>query len=264
MGAYPSVDTISALEMGWIVTAALIGLIVGSFGNVLILRLPAGESVVLPPSHCPRCGERLRWYHNVPLLSWMALRGRCAFCRAPISWQYPLVEAATAAIWGVNLALYGVTPEAARAIVLLTLLLTIAVADARSYVIPDELSLGGLAAGLLLSFLPGPLAPLQAALGALVGGGVLWLVAVVGSWALKKEAMGGGDIKMMAMVGAFLGWPGALLTIFLGALAGTVVFVPLAWRSGRLVPFGLFLALGAAITFYAGEPLLAWYLGYFR
>ncbi|MFN2382752.1 MAG: A24 family peptidase, partial [Gemmatimonadota bacterium] len=149
-------------------------------------------------------------------------------------------------------------------IVLLTLLLTIAVADARSYVIPDELSLGGLAAGLLLSLLPGPLGPLQAALGALVGGGVLWLVAVVGSWALKREAMGGGDIKMMAMVGAFLGWPGALLTIFLGALAGTVVFVPLSWRSGRLVPFGLFLALGAAITFYAGEPLLAWYLGYFR
>ena len=249
---------------GWIVAAsALLGLLIGSFLNVLILRLPAGESVVAPRSRCPRCGTPLRWYHNLPVLSWIALRGRCAFCKEPISWQYPAVEISTAAIWGLNVARLGPTPEAGRAIALLTLLLAIAVADLRFYIIPDELSLGGAVLGIGLSFLPGAPTPVESLVGAGIGGGVLWLVAIAGTWAFRKEAMGGGDIKLMAMIGAFLGWKGALLTIFLGALAGTLVFVPLTWKTDKLVPFGLFLALGAALAFYLGDPLLRWYLGYF-
>lgn len=248
--------------------AVLVGLVIGSFLNVVILRLPQEESVVEPGSHCRECGTPLKWYHNIPLFSWIALRGKCAFCGAPISWQYPAVEAATAVVWGANAWAYGPNGQAARAIVLLTLLLAIAVTDLRFYIIPDELSLGGTIVGVILAALLQRFAPpvqiglREAVIGAVVGSGVLWLVAIVGTWALKREAMGGGDIKMMAMIGAFLGWKGALLTIFLGALAGTVIFVPIAWKSDKLVPFGLFLALGAGLTFYLGAPLLHWYLGF--
>lgn len=243
-----------------IILSGLVGLVIGSFLNVVILRLPREESIVSPPSHCPACGTPLRWFHNIPLVSWLALRGRCASCRTWIGWQYPLVEAATAVIWAGNVAAYGVSPEAVRGIALLTLLLAIAVTDARYYLIPDELSLGGAVLGTALAALPtGPTVP-EAVIGAVIGGGVLWLVAIVGTWAFKKEAMGGGDIKMMTMIGAFLGWKGALLSVFLGALAGTLVFVPIAWKSDKLVPFGLFLALGAALAFYLGDPLVEWYM----
>ena len=252
------------MEQSWLVPlAALVGLMIGSFLNVLVLRLPARESVVAPGSRCPRCKTPLRWYHNIPLVSWVALRGRCATCKEPISWQYPAVEALTAAIWGVTAWKLGATPEALHAVVFLTLLLAIAVADLRFYIIPDELSVGGAVLGLALAFLPGAPTILQALVGAVVGGGVLWIVAIVGTWAFRKEAMGGGDIKMLAMIGAFLGWKGALLTIFLGALAGTLVFVPLAWKTDRLVPFGVFLAVGAALALTVGDDLLAWYLGIF-
>jgi leader peptidase (prepilin peptidase)/N-methyltransferase len=247
-----------------IILSGLVGLAVGSFLNVVILRWPRGESIVSPPSRCPACGTPLRWYHNVPLASWIALRGRCASCRAWIGWQYPLVEVATAAIWAGNVAAYGLGPQAYRAVAFLTLLLAIAVTDARFYIIPDRLSLGGAALGVALAFLPGAPTLPESVIGAVIGGGALWLVAILGTLAFKKEAMGGGDIKMMTMIGAFLGWKGALLTVFLGALAGTLVFVPLAWKSDRLVPFGLFLALGAALAFYLGAPLLEWYMGFLR
>lgn len=250
-----------------ILVSAVLGLAVGSFLNVAILRLPERESVVQPGSRCPHCGEPLRWYHNIPLVSWIALRGKCAWCGDPIGWQYPMVEAATAILWAANVAAYGPGFEALRAIVFLTVLLAIAVTDARFYVIPDEMSLGGAAAGVLLAGIgqlwvpPVQVEVQDAVIGAVVGSGALWIVAIAGSWALGREAMGGGDIKMMALIGAFLGWKGALLTVFLGALAGTIVFVPIAYRTDRLVPFGLFLALGAALAFYLGDDLLRWYLG---
>ena len=247
-----------------IILSGLVGLAVGSFLNVVILRLPRGESIVSPSSRCPSCETPLRWYHNVPLVSWIALRGRCASCGASVGWQYPLVEAATAAIWAGNVAAYGMGPEAVRAIAFLTLLLAIAVTDARFYIIPDELSLGGAVLGVALALLAGRPTLQEAAIGAVAGGGALWLIAILGTWAFKKEAMGGGDIKLMTMIGVFLGWQGALLTVFLGALAGTLVFVPIAWKSDRLVPFGLFLAVGAALALYLGDTLLDWYMGFLR
>ena len=246
-----------------ILLSGLVGLAVGSFLNVVVHRLPRGESVVSPGSRCASCGTPIRWFQNVPLVSWLALRGRCASCGAGISWQYPFVEAATAAIWAGNVAALGLTPEAARGIAFLTLLLAIAVTDARHYVIPDELSLGGAILGVALAGLPGPPSVPESVIGGVAGGGALWLVAILGTWAFRKEAMGGGDIKMMTMIGAFLGWQGALLTVFLGALVGTIVFVPIALRSEKLVPFGLFLALGAGLAFDAGRPLIDWYLGFF-
>lgn len=243
------------------ILSGALGLALGSFLNVLIVRLPAEESVLRPGSRCRRCGAPVRWVHNVPVVAWLLLRGRCASCGARIGWLYPVVELATAAVWIGHAAAWGATPRALSGAVLLTFLLAIAIIDARHFLIPDELSLGGLAIGFLLSIPPGPPSVPESAIGSIVGGGLLWIVAIAGSAAFGREAMGGGDIKLMAMLGAFLGWQGALLTIFLGALLGTLVFLPIAWRSDRLVPFGVFLALGAVADFYFGEAILTWYFG---
>ena len=155
---------------------------------------------------------------------------------------------------------YGTSTTALAGAILFTLLLGIAVIDARHYIIPDALSLGGCAAGLALSALPGSVSPSAALLGALLGFGLMYIVGWLGERAFGKPALGGGDMKMMAMVGAFLGPGGALLTIFLGALAGSIVFGPVGLRTGRPVPFGTFLALGAAVAFLFGDALLDWYL----
>lgn len=243
--------------------AALLGAAVGSFLNVCVYRLPEGLSVVSPRSRCPECGLQIGWRDNVPVLSWLLLRGKCRGCGTGISVQYPLVELTTAALWLAAAVRYGFTWQALSTALFFTLLLGIALTDARAYTIPDEFSLGGLVAGILLSLAPGGISPLQSALGAALGFGLLYAVAVVGEWAFKKPAMGGGDIKMMAMVGAFLGPVGVLLTLFLGALLGTLIFAPISWKTGKLVPFGIFLALGAAVTEPWGDGMASWYLGTF-
>jgi leader peptidase (prepilin peptidase)/N-methyltransferase len=247
----------------WVILAGLLGLLVGSFLNVAILRLPADMSLVRPRSHCPRCGETLKWYHNVPVVSWLTLRGRCAYCGERISVQYPIVELTTAGIWAGSVYAFGFTPHAAQAVVMMSILLAVAITDGREYVIPDELSLGGVIAGLAMSFLPGSPTPVGSLIGVLVGGGVLWVIAVIGTKMFGEDAMGGGDIKLMAMIGAFVGWQGTLLTLFIGAILATIVFVPINMRSKKLVPFGIFLAIGGAVTFAWGERLLDWYLGGF-
>jgi leader peptidase (prepilin peptidase)/N-methyltransferase len=301
-----------------------LGACIGSFTNVLVLRLPASQSVVRPGSRCPGCGRPLAWFENVPILAWIALRGRCRTCRAPISIQYPLVELAMGLVFVGNFVLYGpglhapagewlralARPEWIVGCVFSTLLIAIALTDVRTYLIPDELSVGGMLIGLLLSLLPGGLTPLQALLGALVGGGLLLGVAWLGELIFRKEAMGGGDVKMLAMIGAFTGWRGVFLTLFLGALLGSILYGPIALAhrlrqpraasagddegerqgltedlaeepaehpGGRpeepeegepgeepvdrsLVPFGLFLAAAAALTFYLGDDLVQGYL----
>lgn len=243
----------------------LLGALIGSFLNVCIVRWGAEpkQSVVHPPSRCPRCERPISWYDNVPVVSWLVLRGRCRGCRAPISPLYPLVELATGAIWAGVVWRFGVSMEALRGAVFGTILLGIAMTDARAYIIPDEFSLGGLVIGLAFSFTRGFGGATDAVLGAAIGFGLLWLVGVGGTWLFKQEAMGGGDIKMMAMVGAFVGWSGVLLTIFLGALIGSLIFVPLSVAGyKKLVPFGIFLSLGAATAYLAGPALLAWYSSY--
>ncbi|HSE27383.1 MAG TPA: prepilin peptidase [Gemmatimonadales bacterium] len=242
------------------VIAGLLGLVVGSFLNVCTLRWPRDESVVRPPSRCPGCGSGIAWYDNIPVISWILLRGKCRKCGERISIQYPLVELATGLLWAGMAWRHGAELEALRGAVFGTILLGIAVADARFYLIPDEFTLGGLAIGVLFSLAGGLPSLGQAVLGAGVGFGLLWVVGVLGTLAFKEEAMGGGDIKMMAMVGAFVGWSGVLLTIFLGALLGSLIFVPLALAGRKkLVPFGVFLALGAAAAYAAGPSLVSWY-----
>ncbi|MFW6206387.1 MAG: prepilin peptidase [Gemmatimonadota bacterium] len=255
-------------EIPWLapVAAGLFGLAVGSFLNVCTLRWPLEESVVSPPSTCPACGSGIPWFDNIPVLSWILLRGRCRRCGEPISVQYPVVELTTGLVWAGMFAqatFYGPTAawpwEAARGAVFLTILLGIAISDARFYIIPDEFTLGGTVLGFAMAFLPGGMTLTGSVAGAAVGFVLLWIVGWLGTRAFRKDAMGGGDIKMMAMVGAFLGWPGVLLTIFLGSFLGAVIFGPISWRTGKLVPFGIFLAAGAAVTYTWGDALIAWY-----
>lgn len=247
------------LFLAW---AVFLGAAIGSFLNVCITRLPEGDSVVSPRSRCPQCGETVRWYDNVPLVSYVLLRGRCRHCRSRISWLYPAVELSTITIWVGMAVAFGPTTHGLVGAIFFSLLLAIALTDARYYLIPDVLSIGGLAAGLALSFFPGPPTPLMSLGGAALGFALLFLVGWLGEWAFKKPAMGGGDMKMMAMVGTFLGPVGAMLTIFLGALAGSIIFGPISLKTGKLVPFGVFLALGAAVAFLFGELLIDWYAGF--
>ena len=240
----------------------LFGAIMGSFLNVCILRWGAEpkQSVVRPRSSCPRCGAAIAWRDNIPIVSWLLLRGRCRHCGEPISPMYPLVELAVALLWAWMAARYGLGVEALKGALFGTILLGIALTDASKYIIPDEFTWGGLVIGVVLSAAGGFHSVLLALIGAAAGFAILWLVGTLGTWAFKEDAMGGGDIKMMAMVGAFVGWEGVLLTIFLGALAGTAIFLPLMLLGKRkLVPFGVFLALGAGITYLVGPALIEWY-----
>jgi leader peptidase (prepilin peptidase)/N-methyltransferase len=258
----------------WFVPVAmgLFGLTLGSFLNVCSLRWPVDESVISPPSHCPSCEQPVRWHDNIPVLSWLLLRGRCRFCGESISAQYPLVELATALIWAGVFAAYGLNWEAARGGLFLTMLFGIAISDARFYIIPDQFSIGGAVLGVGLSLLPGGVDLRTSLMGAAVGFGALWVVGVAGTWIIRRispgrleeagvdQAMGGGDIKMMMMVGAFLGVWGVVLTLFIGSLLALVVFGPIASLSKRLIPLGVFLAAAAAIAYAWGDGMVAWYL----
>lgn len=243
--------------------AAVVGACVGSFLNVCIYRWPEGRSVIRPRSRCPACETPIAWHDNIPVLGWLILRGRCRKCGERISIQYPLIELATASLWVAAALRHGFTWQALSSAIFFTLLLGIALTDARTYIIPDQFTLGGLVIGLALSFAPDGITPLRAVLGAGLGFLLLWLVAVLGEAVFRKPAMGGGDIKMMAMVGAFLGPPGVLLTVFLGALFGSLIFGPISWKTGKLVPFGIFLALGAGITEPWGQMMIEWYVRHF-
>ena len=245
-----------------IVFTGILGSLLGSFLNVCVYRLPRGQSVIHPRSRCPSCQAPIAWYDNVPVVSWLLLLGRCRRCRTRISVRYPAVELAIAAVWAGSIAWLGPSVEALGAALFVTLLVGILLTDAEHMIIPDEFSLGGLGAGFALALVPGGLSPLQAAIGAALGFGLLWAAGAVGKWWAGRDAMGGGDLKMMAMVGSFLGWRGVLLTIFLGSLVGSLVFLPAMLRRERHreVPFGVFLAMGGVIALVAGDRLTGWYL----
>ena len=247
--------------------AALVGAAVGSFLNVCINRWPAGESVVRPRSRCPSCNAAIAWYDNIPVASYALLLGKCRACRAPISAQYPLIEIATALLWLASAVRFGADPEALRSAVFLTLLLGIAMTDAKAMVIPDQFSLGGAAMGLAFAALPGGFSFLDAFIGGAVGYTLMWAVSWGGERLFRKPALGLGDVHMMAMVGAFVGLGGMLLTVLLGSVLGLVIGVPILWWRGRssvlgaYLPLGTFLAMGAAIAHGWGDVIIDWYLG---
>jgi leader peptidase (prepilin peptidase)/N-methyltransferase len=246
--------------------AFAVGLALGSFLNVCVYRWPAGQSVLRPRSRCPGCGTMVAWHDNVPVLGWVALRGRCRHCAMPLSVQYPLVELAVAVIWMGAAMRLGPTVAALTSATFLTLLLGIALTDAREMIIPDQFSLGGTVLGLALAAWPGGMAFRSALLGAAASYAILWAIKLVAERLLRKPALGVGDIHMMAMVGAFLGLPGALLTLLLGAALGLVIGVPVSALRGRLeamgtyLPLGVFLAMGALVAHTFGERIINWYI----
>jgi len=248
------------------VTALLLGLVVGSFANVCIHRLPRDESVVSPPSRCPRCGARIRPWDNVPVASWLLLRGRCRSCRAPISARYPAVEAGNGLLWLALAATRGPSLPTLLSMVLVSALLVLAFIDLDHQILPDVITLPGIALGLVSSFVPGSaLAPresLAAALAGYVGFALVW-------WLWKSlrglDALGQGDWKMAAMLGAWLGWQKMLLTVFLASVTGAVVGLAVLRLAGKdRLPLGTFLAAAAILVVFFGDPLVAWYGGLFR
>ncbi len=249
---------------GWpaALVAAVLGACLGSFANVLIHRLPRDLAWARGRSFCPACGMRIRWHDNVPLLSWPALRGRCRGCGARISVRYPLVEAAGAGAGLLAWAAFGPTAAGLAALLLWVDLLAVALIDWEHMLIPHTLTVGGILAGLLLAPWTG-LGLARAAIGLAAGAGAI--LALSGLWRLVRgmQGMGGGDVVLMGMVGAFLGPAGVVLVLFAGSLLGTLY--ALARGRGRLeggarLPFGTFLAAAAAAAVLAGDPLLRWYL----
>ena len=273
-----------------------LGACIGSFLNVCIARWPAEESVVRPRSKCPKCGRPITWYENIPMLSWLALRARCAGCRASISVQYPAVELAVALGWLAAFAQFGATFTALRVAVFGTVLLGIAITDFKHYLIPDGFTVFGLGWALVTAFAGLAIGetipfsgPYDAIVGACAGAGAIAIIGWLGEVALKKEAMGFGDVTLMAFVGAVLGPGRALLTIFVGAAVAAVAFLTIVYpvvalrakRATRpvavpddssgavtgddatgmpLVPFGVFLAPAALFVLLWGDALIAWYL----
>ena len=236
--------------------------------NVVIHRLPRGESVAFPGSHCPACGAPIRPYDNVPVLSWLFLRGRCRVCRAPISARYPAVELANAVLWvAVFLRAPGWVDFASGAFLCSACLALLAI-DAEFRILPDRITLTGIAVGLALSFFSRVRSPASSFAGAAIGAGGLWLVAFLYEKWKKVEGMGLGDVKMLGMIGALLGASGVVVAVLLASVAGSLVGLALmAARRGSLqtaLPFGVFLALGAIAAFFWAPALIELYRGGFR
>jgi len=246
-----------------LIVAGVFGLTVGSFLNVLVHRLPRGESVVSPPSHCPSCGAPVRPIDNVPVVSWLLLRGRCRVCRAPISLRYPSLELANGVLW-VFVALRARDwAELFGGAFLCSACLALLAIDAEFQILPDRITLPGLVIGLVLSFFSTTRSPVSALAGAAVGAGGLYLVAFAYERIAGHEGMGLGDVKMLGMIGSFLGPSGVLVTVLLSSVAGSVVglvLIALAKGDRRTrLPFGVFLSLGAVSAFFFGDALMGKY-----
>lgn len=243
--------------------AAVLGLAVGSFLNVVIHRVPRGTSLIRPGSRCPYCDGPVRALDNVPILSWLLLRGRCRRCGAPISARYPALEALTAVLFVACVERFGFTMQALAAVVFCCLLVVLAAIDLEHFLLPDRITFPGIALGWLAQYwLPTSL--IEAVVGALVGAGVLILLINAWYWLRDEESMGLGDVNMLAMIGAFLGWQGVVSTLFVASLLGAVTGLTLvATRrltlKGKL-PFGFFLALGGLVSLFVGEALIGWYV----
>jgi len=247
----------------------LFGACIGSFLNVCIYRLPAGKSISWPPSHCPNCTHPIRISDNVPIISYVLLWGRCRHCRGRISVRYPLVELITGLAAAAVLLKFGPTFPAAVTFAFIAALIVITFIDIDTQRIFDVITLPGILAGILSAALLPQLTIVDSLLGILAGGGSLYIVAWTYQVLKKREGMGGGDIKLLAMIGAFTGWRGVVLTIFVGSFTGTLVGVVqmiLGRRlDGRLrIPFGPFLAIGAVTYTFYGDALFYWYLNLFR
>ncbi|HUU47111.1 MAG TPA: prepilin peptidase [Acidobacteriota bacterium] len=251
----------------WVTVVAL-GLAVGSFTNVLIYRLPRRESLWRPRSRCPACGNALRWYHNIPVVSWVILRGRCAFCRAAISWVYPLVELLTAGLFAAFFARYGISVVTLGFWYLSVTLVAVFFIDLRHRIIPNTLTYPGVVVGVALAMVSSHLSWSQSLLGAAAGLGIFIGMAYFGRLVFRKDSMGGGDVKLAAVLGAFLGVGKLLVILVLSAAIGLVISLVGLWaspelRRDRTIPYGPFLALAAVVVCFFGESLITYYVRHF-
>lgn len=248
MGALPTILTF------------IFGIIIGSFLNVCIYRLPRSLSIVRPPSSCPTCGEPIHAYDNIPILSYLLLKGRCRDCGGAISIRYLAIEFMTGVFFVMLLWLFGFSIELPVYLLFVSLLIVISFIDLEFTIIPDILSLGGLIAGLAISFFRPNLGIIDSILGVLLGGGVLWAIAFFYELIRKREGMGGGDIKLLGMIGAFCGIQGVVFTLIAGSFVGALVGIPLTFKKQEgmtyALPFGPFLSFGAFVYIIAGDPLV--------
>jgi leader peptidase (prepilin peptidase)/N-methyltransferase len=246
------------------IVSIIFGALIGSFLNVCILRLPKEESIITPGSHCPRCQKPIKFYDNIPLISYVWLNGRCRYCKESISIQYPLVEGITALVSLILFMRFGPTLSYLFYFSFVAALIVISVIDLYHQIIPDVISLPGIGVGLLASLAIPHISFIDSLIGALLGGGSLFIVATLYQWLFKREGMGGGDVKLLAMIGAFLGWKAVILTILLGSLLGSISGIIVMVLRGKdfkyAIPFGPFLSLGAVIALFYGQDLIRWYL----
>jgi len=242
----------------------IFGALVGSFLNVCIIRLPKEESIIIPGSHCPQCNHPIKFYDNIPLISYLLLGGKCRYCKRSISAQYPLVEGTTAISslllflkWGLSLSYFFYFSFVAALII-------ITVIDLYHQIIPDVISIPGIGVGLLGALIIPHITFFNSLLGILLGGGSLFVVATFYQWLFKREGMGGGDVKLLAMIGAFLGWDAVILTILLSSLIGSITGIIIMVLKGKdfkyAIPFGPFLSLGAVIALFYKNEIISWYL----
>jgi leader peptidase (prepilin peptidase)/N-methyltransferase len=246
-------------------TVGIFGALIGSFLNVCIYRLPRHESIAWPGSHCPFCSRSIAWYDNIPLVSYLILLSRCRHCAVRIPFHYPLVEALNAIGYIGILWFFGPSWPAVAYGVLYSALLVVAGTDLSHKVIPNVITFPGIVVGLVSAATILPLGLANGLIGLLVGGGILWLLAWVSPYLFGKEGMGGGDIKLLAMIGAFLGWKPALMTIlvgsFLGSLVGITLITARVIKRQDYIPFGPFLVCGALVALFFGQSILDWYQG---
>lgn len=250
-----------------LLTVALFGLCIGSFLNVCAYRLPLGQSIVFPRSRCTSCGRVLSWFDNLPVLSWVALGGRCRTCKQPVSWMYPAVEAITSLVFIITYLTYGLSLLALARVVFACALIVLFVTDLQHKILPNVITLPGIVLGFVCSlFLPPGWA--SSLIGLMVGGGFLYVIAEAYYRIRGQEGLGMGDVKLLAMIGAFLGWKLVLLTLvfasFTGSLAGGVLIASGRGNMKYALPFGTFLAVGAVFAATWGDPIAEWYFGFYQ
>ncbi|HIB53473.1 MAG TPA: prepilin peptidase [Nitrospirales bacterium] len=254
--------------LGILAVTFVFGAIVGSFLNVCIHRLPHDMSVVLPASHCPACETPLRAFDNIPFVSFLALRGRCRSCNVKISWRYPLVEGLNGLAYVLDVVRFGLEPATLVYALLLSTLIVVTFIDLDHQIIPNEITFPGMPLGLIAAATVLPISWLDSLIGLLCGGGVLFFVVWISPYIFRREGMGMGDVKLLAMLGAFLGWKATLLTLLLGSFSGAVVggglMATKLIKHSEPIPFGPFLALGAVVALFFGGSLIEWYSGFFE
>ncbi|MFV8256161.1 prepilin peptidase [Bdellovibrio bacteriovorus] len=255
------------LDTGFYVLFFVLGAIFGSFGNVVIYRLPREESVVKPRSYCYSCKTQIKWYDNIPILSWFILRGKCRKCQAKFSFRYPLVEIIMAVLFALSYHYAGLTWTLLEYLIFIFGLVVCTFIDLDHMILPDEFTLSGIVIGLIGAALNPQREFLDALFGVLMGGGFLWGMAYVYYMFTKNEGMGGGDIKLLAWIGAIVGWKAIPFVIMTSAIVGSVIGLIAARKQKAglktVIPFGPYLALGAVIYLFGGEAIALWYLGLF-